>query len=239
MHRRRPIVRHVFPAALLVVALGAVGGCVPQQARDHARMLAALTERVRADGERFASSRQELDLARQQNTDVLEANALEAEQSARHALDVWRIAGADREAGVYAQLRDAADAYAGSLKEAADLRERQRRDLESLRTAVHVRSDELAATASALSQLSEPPDFSSQVKFFIAYGKAVRDQVRKANEDAEKQLDEGKEVAEDQATAVADAAAADRAKSGAVRRASAAPRRAATQPAAAEPVPPR
>jgi hypothetical protein len=96
-------------AVIFASMLTLLAGCIPQAARDHARFLAALTEKVKAEGEQFAESRQEIDKARQRNMDILEANALEAEQAAAHALLVWRIAKTDRQSEIYSQVRDAAD----------------------------------------------------------------------------------------------------------------------------------
>lgn len=189
----------------------AVAGCVPKEARDHARFLSALTDKVRTDGEQFATFRDELDRARQLNTDILEANALEAEHSARHALDVWQLAATDDQTRLYTRVREAADRYEAMLKEVAGLRERQERERAAVASAVHVRSDDLARTSQLLVQLSEEPDFQSQVKFFVEYGKAVNEAVKKAQKEAEAQAKEGKKTAEDQRDALAAAANTDRA----------------------------
>jgi hypothetical protein len=223
-------------AVIVASMLTLLAGCIPQAARDHARFLAALTEKVKAEGERFAATRQELDQARQRNMDVLEANALEAEQAAAHALQVWRIADSNREVEIYGQVRDAADSYSNALEEVTELRKRQEKDLAAVRTAVQIRSDDLAKASSALSQLAEAPDFQAQVKFFTGYGKAVNEAVKKAEEAAKKDADEAKKVSEEQQKATAEAAASDRVKAAAVR-AAAVPRvqqppaPAATQPA--------
>jgi hypothetical protein len=106
------------------------------------------------------------------------------------------------------------------------LRERQAKDLAAVRTAVQIRSDDLAKTSNALSQLTEAPDFQAQVKFFVDYGKAVNAAVKKSQEDAKKQADEAQKVSDQQQKATAKAAASDREKADAMRAA-------ATQPAPA------
>jgi hypothetical protein len=189
--------RPLLPA--LLVLLGAVTGCVPTTARDDARLMSALTEKVARKGQQFAAFRQSLAEARQRNIDALERNALASEQTVQHTQSLWTIGNLNDQLKAYRDVQTAMDLSAKQREASVKLREEQAAALDAVHTGVNLRTDNLAATSQALARLAEEPDLETQVKFLIGFGRAVQKSLKEAEEQAKAQSQAGEKEADNKA----------------------------------------
>jgi hypothetical protein len=190
--------RRTSADALLITVTAALvcTGCIPQSARNDARLLAALTQKVKTDGVAFTAFRDDLDRARQRNIDVLEENVLEVEQATRHVLDVWDLSADKKPLEFFTKVHAATDRYAQALKDMADLRARQAKEMAELRRGVEIRSSQLEETAKALARLAEAPNFQAQAQFLIGYAKDLNEVLKKARAKAAEEANTAKKGVE-------------------------------------------
>jgi hypothetical protein len=179
-------------AILLLVG----SGCASQEARDDARALAAYTNKVKLLGEQFAHSRDELDRARQRNTDILEGSTVRTEQEIAQYVRVWKIAGLKDRDDLFAGLLAASQEAAAKHDELLKLRQEQEQRLAAIKSGVKIRSDKLAQSAKATAQLAETPDLQSQTAFYVQFFKSVNETIKADEEAAKKAAEDAKKSTE-------------------------------------------
>lgn len=180
------IARTACPIIVMLGAL-ALGACtVPGEARQGARVLAAYTNQVKGETERHGKSRTALASARQRNMNALEDSAVVTEQSTQRELFLWGFEkpapGPDR-LELYRGVVAAADATRKNVDDLAALRKEHDARVAKASAQVQMRTAELAATAKALAQIGEKPDFKGRMKFYLCFFESVHrsiDETQKA-----------------------------------------------------------
>ncbi|HWN67647.1 MAG TPA: hypothetical protein VNM90_08400 [Haliangium sp.] len=169
--------------AVLCTAL-ALGACsVPGEARQGAKVLAAYTNQVKAETERFGKARTALARARQRNMNELEDSAVLTEQANQRELFLW---GFDKPAPgpgrqeLYQGILAGADASRKNLDELAALRKEHEARVAKATARVQTRTAELAETAKALAQLGEKPNFQGRMKFYLCFFESVHHSIAEA-----------------------------------------------------------
>lgn len=177
----------VLPPLLLGVLLGlGLAACgVPGEARRGARVLAAYTNQVKAETERFAKARTALARARQRNVDALEQSAVATEQANQREIFLWAFEkpapGPDRQA-LYQSIVAASDATRQQLDDLAALRKQHEARVAQATTRVNARTAELAEAAKALAQLGEKPAFKQRMKFYLCFFESVHRSIEEAQQ---------------------------------------------------------
>jgi hypothetical protein len=184
---------HMLAGSILLVFIALCQyGCVPKEVRDDTRLLAAYTNRVRENGEQFATRRGELSKARLRNIDAMNINALQAEQFITSKTNFWKITGDDSRLNLYKQVFEAVQLAADQQKTLSDAQQDNVKSVATLQTAVTIKSDKLNETAKALSQLAEQPSFKDSAAFYITFFKELTNKLKEGETQTKNQIDQGK-----------------------------------------------
>jgi hypothetical protein len=180
--------------------LGLVTACgVPGEARRGARVLAAYTNQVKAETERFAKARTALARARQRNVDELEQSAVATEQANQREIFLWAFEkpapGPSRQE-LYQGIVAASDATRKQLDDLAALRKQHEARVAQATTRVNARTIELAEAAKALAQLGEKPSFKQRMKFYLCFFESVHRSIEDAQQAGAAQAQLGTAAAE-------------------------------------------
>lgn len=171
----QPLFQRTLPmVAMLCTALAACS--VPGEARQGARVLAAYTNQVKAETDRFAKTRTALARARQRNMNELEDSALVTEQANQREFFLWgfeKPAPGPGRQELYQGVLAAADANRKSLEELATLRKEHEARVAKAIARVQTRTAELAETAKALAQIGEKPNFQGRMRFYLCFFESV------------------------------------------------------------------
>ena len=167
---------------LLVVVFAA--GCVPQEARRSATVLAVYTQQVNAMATRFADRQTDIDRASQQVTNDLEQSALVTEQKNDLQNRLWVIA-TDPQNTLYQQVREGVDAEAAAQEATLKARAEHDKIVADTHGGVADRSKQLSAVSQALGKLAVPRNTVSEMEFLVQYFTAVRDEMKKQQDQAE------------------------------------------------------
>lgn len=179
--------RPVRPLVLAVLAAGCTStaaGCasVPQEARDHARLLALYADRVKREAEDYTRARDRIAQARLRNLTSLEEVALRAEQSQSAQLDVWSLTGATMRSRLYRGVLAISDTTERQHAELAGLRRENAEAIRSLRSRVGIRRDALSATSKELAALAAGRDLKDQVGFYFTFFRSVGERLEAASD---------------------------------------------------------
>jgi hypothetical protein len=162
--------------AVLGTALALAACSVPGEARQGARVLAAYTNQVKAETERYGKTRTALARARQRNTNEPEDHAVVTEQANQREIFLWSFEkpapGPGRQE-LYQGVLAAADTSRKNLDELAALRKEHEARVTKATARVQTRTAELAETAKALAQIGEKPDFQGRMKFYLCFFESV------------------------------------------------------------------
>jgi hypothetical protein len=194
----------------LLVGLAACG--VPGEARRGARVLAAYTNQVKAETERFAKGRTALARARQRNVDELEQSAVATEQANVREVFLWgfeRPAPGPGRQELYQGIVATSDATRKHLDDLAALRKQHEARVAQAAMRVSARTAELAGTAKALAQLAENPSFKQRMKFYLCFFESVHRSIEDAQQAGAAQAQLGTTAAQAKQSGDAPAPAGD------------------------------
>ncbi|WP_428267118.1 hypothetical protein [Haliangium sp.] len=188
-----------WAAAIFIVIAGAGAGCgVPKEARNGATLMAAYTNQIKAESERFAASRTTLAKARQHNMNGLEESALTTEQSNQREVFLWGFekasVGRDRQ-NLYEGIVAGTTTTRTQREALRTLREEHGKKVEAAKTRVEVRSAELAKAAKALAELGNEPSFKDRMQFYLCFFETVHADIEQARQAGEAQVAVGEGVA--------------------------------------------
>lgn len=176
---------YVSLGLLLGLLLGLAACGVPGEARRGARVLAAYTNQVKAETERFAKGRAALARARQRNVNELEQSAVVTEQSNVREIFLWgfeKPAPGPGRQELYQGIVAASDATRKQLDDLAALRKQHEARVAQATTRVSARTAELAEAAKALAQLGENPSFKQRMKFYLCFFESVHRSIEDAQQ---------------------------------------------------------
>ena len=177
--------------ALAVALAPVLTGCVPQAARDSAKVLAVYTQQVNGLATGLADRQTAIDRASQQVTNDLEDSALVTEQKNDAQNRQWTIA-ADSRATLYQQVREGVDAEVAARDALLKARSDHDKLVADTKSGVADRSKQLSAVAQALGKLSSPRNTTDEMTFLVGYFSAVRDQMKKDESEAKAAADKAK-----------------------------------------------
>lgn len=179
---------------LPLVLLLLVAGCaVPQKARDDASLLAAYTNKVKSDAERYRSFRDDLAKARWDNMHLLERDTLEVHQETVTFVGAWEAAEDRGRIRLYNAVVAAAAEAADQQDKFRELLEKQKHIRKETKTLFKVRSEKLQETAKALAALGKQPDYEAQGKYLVDFFREVKKSVDEANAEAKEQAERGQD----------------------------------------------
>jgi hypothetical protein len=189
----KPIFQSTFCLTTVLGTALALAACsVPGEARQSARVLAAYTNQVKAETERYAKSRTALAKSRQRSMNALEDSAVVTEQDSQSKIALWGFEqpapGPGRQE-LYQRVLAAADAHRKNLDELAALRKEHEARMAKATARVQTRAAELAATAKALAQIGEKPDFKGRMKFYLCFFESVHQSIAEAQDAAADQAE--------------------------------------------------
>jgi hypothetical protein len=189
----KPLTQRTLPMLSVLGAALALAACsVPGEARQGARVLAAYTNQVKGETERFAKARTALAKARQRNMNELEDSAVVTEQANQREFFLW---GFDKPAPgpgrqeLYQGIVAAADASRKNLDDLAALRKEHEARVAKATARVQARTAELAETAKALAQIGEKPDFQGRMKFYMCFFESVHRSIEESQKAGEAQAE--------------------------------------------------
>jgi hypothetical protein len=174
-----------IPLLGICVGLGLAACGVPGEARRGARVLAAYTNQVKAETDRFARGRAALTRARQRNVDELAQSAVATEQSNVREIFLWgyeKPAPGPGRQELYQGIVAASDATRKQLDDLAALRKQHEVRVAQATTRVGARTAELAKAAKALAQLGENPSFKQRMKFYLCFFESVHRSIEDAQQ---------------------------------------------------------
>ena len=173
----KPLTQRTILLLAVLGAAPALAACsVPGEARQGARVLAAYTNQVKAETERFAKTRTALAKARQRNINELEDSAVVTEQANQREIFLWgfeKPAPGPGRQELFQGILAAADASRKNLDDLAALRKEHEARVARATARVQTRTAELAETAKALAQIGEKPDFQGRMKFYLCFFESV------------------------------------------------------------------
>jgi hypothetical protein len=201
------------PITVMLGATLALAACsVPGEARQGARVLAAYTNQVKGETERHGKSRTALAQARQRNMNALEDSAVVTEQSNQRELFLWGFdkpaPGPDR-IELYRGIVAAADATRKNVDDLTALRKQHDAHVAKASARVQTRTAELAATAKALAQMGEKPDFKGRMKFYLCFFESVHRSIDESQKAGAAQAEAGVAAADAKKLGTPAVAAAD------------------------------
>jgi len=167
------------------LGLGLAACGVPGEARRGARVLAAYTNQVKVETDRYARGRAALARARQRNVDELEQSAVATEQSNRREIFLWgfeKPAPGPGRQELYQGIVAASDATRKQLDDLAALRKQHEARVAQAATRVSARTAELAGAAKALAQLDGNPSFKQRMKFYLCFFESVHRSIEDAQQ---------------------------------------------------------
>jgi hypothetical protein len=191
----KPIFQPTFCMVATLGAALALAACsVPGEARQGARVLAAYTNQVKAETERYAKGRTALAKARQRNMNELEDSAMVMEQSNQREVFLWgfeKPAPGPGRQEVYQGIVAAADANRKNLDDLAALRKEHEARVAKATARVKTRTAELAETAKALAQIGEKPDFKGRMTFYLCFFESVHRSIEETQKAGASQAEAG------------------------------------------------
>ena len=171
----------ILAVAVLTAAQFPVSAASKEERRI-ARLLAAYTNQVKASGEKFAASRDQLARARLSNINRLQLSATETENENGNTLRVWAIAGDSNRFGLFQGVLEATNEAVKQQIAIEILQREQEQNVKEATSKVRFQSKKLADTAKALGDVATKPNLKGRLTFLRAFVLDVRSEIQAAEE---------------------------------------------------------